>query len=365
MRELRFDPIRNRWVIVVPERARRPNDYLIDGGWKAGDGDVLACPFCEGNEAKTPPEIMAVRATGTAPDSPGWRVRVVANKFPALRIEDDAIRYGVGMFDVVSGAGAHEVIIETPNHTLSLADLPDESVKDVLMVYRNRIRDLCRDSRLRYILVFKNHRHEAGASLSHTHSQLIATPMVPPAVKVELKVCRDHYLTRERCFICDMLKQETRMGERLIYESNDFVVWSPFASSFPFEMWILPKDHLHDFSQLTDEALATTAPVIKNALKAMKTLLNDPPYNFVLHTAPPPFNRPGYPDHWNSIASDYHWHLEIIPRLTRIAGFEWGAGLYINPTPPEVAAEYLRREMEKHFHPSNRVDSADQVPLRG
>lgn len=365
MRELRFDPIRNRWVIVVPERARRPSDYLVNDGWKTEESNVVACPFCEGNEGKTPPEISAIRRPGTAPNTPGWRVRVVANKFPALRVEDDAIRYSVGMFDVVSGAGAHEVIIETPDHRLGLADLTPEGIGEVLLACRDRIRDLCRDPRLRYILVFKNHRLEAGASLAHTHCQLIATPMVPPTVKQELVVCREHYRTKERCFICDMLKQETSMAERIVYESNDYVVWSPFASSFPFEMWILPRAHLHDFSRLSDAEISGTAPVLKSALLAMKTLLSDPPYNLVLHTAPPMFRRPGYPDHWNSIDSDYHWHIEIIPRLTRIAGFEWGAGLFINPTPPELAAEYLRREVEKHLQPTPAGEDAGHVITQG
>lgn len=350
MRELRFDPLRDRWVIIVPDRARRPSDYLIEtGAGESGDTRAAACPFCEGNEAKTPSEIQAIRPTGTPPNTPGWRVRVVPNKFPALRIEDQAVRYGVGIFDVVSGAGAHEVIIETPDHTRSLADLPVEWITDVLWCYRERIRDLYRDSRLRYILVFKNHRREAGASLVHTHSQLIATPMVPPTVKQELKICREHFVTKERCFICDLIRQERSQGERIVYQSDDFLVWAPFASSFPFETWVLPTRHGHDFSRLSDEELRALAPVVKVSLLSLKNLLNDPPYNFVLHTSPPPFKRPGHADYWTSIEFDYHWHIEIVPRLTRIAGFEWGAGLFINPTPPEAAADYLRREISENM----------------
>src|SRR5574341_172591 len=179
MRELRFDPIRNRWVIISTERARRPSDYTIAGG-RAITTDVktvAACPFCEGSEEKTPPEIFAIRSQGTKPNSPGWRIRVVPNKFPALQIEDDAIRYGTGIFDVVSGAGAHEVIIETTDHNKGLGDLDTDWIKDVLFAYRQRIRDLFGDHRLRYVLIFKNHKSEAGASLTHTHSQLIATPI--------------------------------------------------------------------------------------------------------------------------------------------------------------------------------------------
>lgn len=347
MRELRFDPLRNRWVVVVPERARRPSDYLIRAEAEAIK-ETMACPFCPGSEDKTPPEIFAVREPGTLPNMPGWRVRVMPNKFPALRIEDSAIRYGVGIFDVVSGAGAHEVIIETPDHHAGLADLPVDGIKDVLVTFRERIRDLDRDARLRYVLVFKNHLLAAGASLAHTHSQLIATPMVPPTIKEELVVCREHYRQKERCFICDLIGQELRLGERIIHETSDFMIWSPFASSFPFEMWVLPKNHLHDYARLGDGDLAAVAQVLKTSLLSLKELLNDPPYNLVLHTAPPPFKRAGYADHWSSIDYDYHWHIEIIPRLTRIAGFEWGAGLFINPTPPEAAAQYLRQKIENH-----------------
>jgi UDPglucose--hexose-1-phosphate uridylyltransferase len=345
MRELRFDPLRNRWVIVAPERARRPSDYLLHREQEPGAEDLVVCPFCEGNEDKTPSEIYAVRQSGS-PNTPGWRVRVVPNKFPALRIEDSAIRYGVGVFDVVSGAGAHEVIIETPDHQRGLADLPVDWIRDVLLTFRERIRDLHRDTRLRYMLVFKNHQLAAGASLEHAHSQLIATPMVPPTIKEELIVCRQHFRTKERCLICDVIKQELRMADRIIYENDWFLLWAPFASSFPFEVWLLPKNHLHEYSRLSDAEMTALAPVLKLALKSLKTLLNDPPYNLVLHSAPPPFKRAGYADHWSSIEVDYHWHIEIIPRLTRIAGFEWGAGLFINPTPPEAAAEYLRKEIE-------------------
>ncbi len=345
MRELRFDPIRNRWVIISTERARRPSDYTVAQDDKS-DKTVVVCPFCEGSEEKTPPEIFAIRRNGSKPDSPGWSVRVVSNKFPALQIEDDAIRYGMGIFDVVSGAGAHEVIIETPDHSKGLADLDVDWVKDVLVAFRERIRDLFHDPRLRYILIFKNHKAQAGASLAHTHSQLIATPMVPPIVKQELASCRENFRAKERCLICDLIKQEIEFGTRIIYETKDYIIWAPFASSFPFEAWILPKKHLHDFSMLNDERLRELAPVLKLCLTSIKKLLNDPPYNFVIHTSPPKFERPGQPRHWDSIDFDFHWHMELIPRLTSIAGFEWGAGFFINPTPPEAAANYLKEEIK-------------------
>ncbi|HSE83612.1 MAG TPA: galactose-1-phosphate uridylyltransferase [Thermodesulfobacteriota bacterium] len=358
MRELRFDPIRNRWVIISTERARRPNDYIVAGerGDDKPEKNVAACPFCEGSEGKTPSEIFAVRVNGSGPNSPGWRVRVVPNKFPALQIEDNTFRYAMGIFDVVSGAGAHEVIIETPDHDKGLADLDVGWIKDVLLCFRERIKDLLHDNRLRYILIFKNHKEKAGASLMHTHSQLIATPIVPPILKQELAVCRENYRSKERCLICDLIKQETDFRERIVYETERYMIWAPFASSFPFETWILPKKHQHDYSLLDDRELRELAFVMRLNLLSLKNLLNDPPYNFVLHTSPPEFDRPGRPDYWDSIELDYHWHMEFVPRLTTIAGFEWGAGFFINPTPPEIAAGYLKEEIVNNLNEVNEDD---------
>ncbi len=353
MRELRFDPIRNRWVIISAERSRRPSDYTIGDEDREKEKTPVSCPFCEGSEEKTPPEIFAIRKERVVGSNlGGWRVRVVPNKYPALQIEDAAFRYGMGIFDVVSGAGAHEVIVETPDHGKGLADLEADWIKDVLVAFRERIKDLFCDRRLRYVLIFKNHKSKAGASLMHTHSQLIATPMVPPVVKQELIICRENYRAKERCIICDLITQEIEFKERVVYEADNYLIWTPFASSFPFETWIVPRNHLHDYSMLNDKDLRDLAVVLKLNLISLKRLLNDPPYNFVIHTSPPKFDRPGHPEHWDSIEFDFHWHMEIVPRLTTIAGFEWGAGFFINPTPPEVAARYLREEIGRNFEES-------------
>jgi UDPglucose--hexose-1-phosphate uridylyltransferase len=347
VREVRFDSIRNRWLVISTERARRPSDYLMDDNCVNIDHDrIVSCPFCEGLEGKTPPEVFAIREPGSEPNSPGWQVRVIPNKYPALHVEDNARRYATGIFDVVSGAGAHEIIIESPNHNAGLADLEIERVRDVLLAFRERIKDLFRDPRLRYVLIFKNHGAQAGASIMHTHSQLIATPMVPPIVKQELTASREHYREKERCLICDLIHQELDYQTRIVFESANYIIWAPFASSFPFETWILPKRHLRNYSIMDDNELMDLAYVLKRNLLSIKNLLNDPPYNFVIHTSPSRFLRPGHPEHRDSIEYDFHWHLEIIPRLTTIAGFEWGAGLFINPTSPETAADYLREEIE-------------------
>ncbi len=339
MPELRMDPIKERWVIIAVERARRPEDFQIP----PEETRLHACPFCYGNEDKTPPEVFAIRPPDSPPDTSGWRVRVTPNKYPALRIEGDLVREGVGVFDRMSGIGAHEVVIENPDHNRSLADLSIEEIRDVLLAYRERIKDLRKDQRFRYVLVFKNHRSAAGASLSHSHSQIIATPVTPFIVIQELRAAQEHYLKKERCIFCDIIKQELVIGRRVVKADEDYLLWAPFASCFPFETWLFPLKHRHDFTLLADDELLVLARAMKEMLLRMKLVLNDPPYNFVLHTSPSLTPRPGKPQYWGTIEYDYHWHLELVPRLTKIAGFEWGTGFYINPTPPEVAAEELRK----------------------
>ncbi len=341
MPELRKDPISERWVIIATERGKRPSDFC-GGEAVAMEKEPKTCPFCEGGEDKTPPEIIAWRKPGTLKNKPGWLVRVIPNKFPALVTEGEVNRRGVGVFDMISGIGAHEVIIESPKHNEHLADAPPEQTEKVLWAYKERIRDLERDKRFRYVLVFKNYGSAAGASLSHPHSQIIATPITPRYLKMELQNARDYFQQKERCIFCDMIVQELSTGDRVVAENEYFVAIEPFAARFPFETWILPRKHSHGFTYLNDEDALQLANIMRDTLQRLKLTLNDPPYNYVLHTSPNPVVRPGKPDYWGTIQYDFHWHIEIIPRLTKQAGFEWGSGLYINPTPPEEAARYLR-----------------------
>lgn len=338
MPELRYDPLEHRWVIISTERAARPSD-LAD---KSKYNHVKVCPFCEGHENSTPPEIWAYRDPKSEPNSPGWRVRVVSNKYPALKIEAEGKRIGVGYYDMIEGAGAHEVIIETPSHDLSLPDLPPVHVKWVLLAYRERLRDLYKDPRFRYGLVFKNHGKRAGASLAHPHSQLIATPIVPRNVFMKLDAARKHFESKERCLICDLIQQEISTGTRIIAQNSGFVAIAPYASRFPFETFIAPVEHNHNYGDISDDDLETLAHFLKDILSRLKKVLDDPPYNFVLNTSPNTEARPKLPDQWTTLKYDYHWHLDIIPRVVRIAGFEWGSGFYINPSVPEEAAKYLR-----------------------
>ncbi len=328
MSELRRDPITGRWNITVTDAALGPDAYEVEAPAERGG----KCPFCYGSEGLTPVEIFALRPPGSASNGPGWTLRVIPNKFPALRIEGDMARRGIGLYDQCSGIGAHEVIVETPDHARQLADLSTEEVTQVLSAYRLRSLDLRGDTRLRYTLIFKNHGLSAGATLEHTHSQLIALPIVPKRVREELKGAGAYYDFRERCVFCDMLNQELQDEERVVAENRSFVALCPFVSSAPFELWILPKGHQGDFAKSTDEELGDCARMLRDVLGRLRGTLRNPPYNFIVHTAPiEPRER-----------EEYHWHLEVMPKLTRTAGFEWGTGFYINSTPPELAAKALR-----------------------
>lgn len=338
MSELRWDPLKMSWVIITVERGRRPRDFILD----RERVDMEACPFCRGREEKTTREVFAIRPDGSPPNAPGWKVRVIPNKYPALRIEGNLDKKGVGLYDAMNGIGAHEIIVETPDHDRPMADLSPGEIADVLRAYRARLLDLRRDARFRYIFIFKNHGVEAGSSIPHSHSQLIALPVTPPHAATELNVCREYYERKERCLLCDLLQQELSEGKRIVRDDGDFVVFAPYASSFPFELRIVPRRHGHDFALLSDPELGSLAEALKDTLTRLRGVLRDPPYNFVLHNAPPMHLRLGKPAYWGSLPYDYHWHIELIPRLTKIAGFEWGTGFYMNPTPPEEAARFLR-----------------------
>lgn len=328
MSELRKDPITGRWVIISSERGKRPADFHDQRGKKRGG----FCPFDTGNERTTPGEILAYRQEGSAPNGPGWRLRVVPNKFPALQIEGELSKQGEGIFDKMNGVGAHEVIIETPDHNATLATLPQKAVEEVLWAYRHRMDDLKKDKRFQYTLIFKNEGLAAGATLEHPHSQLIALPIVPIQVQEELEGCRRHYDIKERCIFCDIIRQEMQGGARVVLETPLFIALAPYAPRFPFETWILPKKHVSCYACSTNEDYRDLAGLLQNILKRMDRALSHPPYNYVIHTSPFRDERNDY----------YHWHIEFMPKLTSIAGFEWGSGFHINPTTPEEAARFLR-----------------------
>ena len=325
MRQLRKDPLTERWVIV--EQDKPMLEFAVQPNVKSSK----ACPFCPGNEAMTPPEIFVYPKKGASKPSE-WQVRVVPNKFPALRIEETPDKSADGIYDRVGGFGAHEVIIENPVHEREFTDLGDDEAELVLRAYRDRCLDLRKDARLKSILIFKNYGREAGASMEHPHSQLIALPIVPSRVLGEIRGAQRHAEYTERCLFCDILKQEEQGGERTVCSEGGFTALAPFAARFPFETWVLPRAHEPSFDGLTDAGLRSLARVLKNVLGRLKKALGDPSYNFMIHTLPIGGKE----------LDSFHWHVEIIPHLTRVAGFELGSGFYINPTPPELAAERLR-----------------------
>jgi UDPglucose--hexose-1-phosphate uridylyltransferase len=330
MPELRKDPVVGRWVIISTERARRPTDFQREPVRAKGDN----CVFCMGSEDKTPPEILAGRPAHSLPNTPGWTYRVVPNKFPALRIEGELEPTGEGMYDRMNGVGAHEVVIETPDHHGSLATMSVDAVAEVLLGFRDRLLDLKKDPRFEYVLVFKNHGEAAGASLEHPHSQLIATPILPIMVTEELVGSLQYWQMKERCVWCDIVHQERRARHRVILESGGFVALAPFAPRFPFETWILPTQHQAAFEESDVDDLHRLAGLLGDFMRRLRDTLNGPPFNFMLHTAPLRAEGLDY----------FHWHLEVIPKLANVAGFEWGSGFFINPMPPEAAAAALRGE---------------------
>jgi len=329
MPELRKDPTVGRWVIIATERVRRPKDLVVPRAPRRGG----PCAFCAGHENETPPEVLAYRdATDDRRDAPGWRVRVVPNKFPALRVEGALEKRGEGLYDAMSGIGAHEIVIESPDHDAALARLPPAAVEEVVRAYRDRIVDLKRDGRLRSAIVFKNHGVQGGADLEHPHSQIIATPIVPLAIADELHQARAYYDYRERCLYCDILYQETLDRVRVVAETPAAVALAPYAPRFPFETWIMPRRHAAAFEQAEDDELAALAMLVRDLLGRLDRVVGNPPYNLIVHTAP--FGGEASPS--------YHWHVEVVPTLTASAGFEWGTGFHINPMPPEESARLLR-----------------------
>ncbi len=324
---LRRDPSTRRWVVFSESGLRETPS-------------TDRCPFCEGNEDLTPPEIIRWERN----DDPGvgsrWAVRVIPNAEPLLRVETPLARSAEGMYDAASGTGAHEIIVETPEHRASLAGLSTGQVARVLLAYAQRIQDLKRDRRLRSIFIFKNQGFMAGAGLpGHAHSQLIALPVTPKALKEILQGARLHYQVTERCVFCDILRTELDQSLRVVEATDRFVAFAPYASRHPFETWILPRAHEPDFETTDPEDLKDLGGLLIAVLGRIERTLPEPAYNLFLYSGP---NRAAFPDRWKTLDVDFHWHIQILPRLVREAGFEVGSGFYANPVVPERAAAALR-----------------------
>jgi UDPglucose--hexose-1-phosphate uridylyltransferase len=334
--QLRQDLITGRWVAVATERARRPDSYTQAAKEAVAARDV--CPFCPGHEAMTPPEVLAYRAPGTAANGEGWWIRVVPNLYAAFRLEPDGQEHHDGRFWQRDAIGACEVLISSPDHRAPTPLLPRHQVEEIVQSYVDRYRHHAQNPDLKYVLILYNHGRPAGASLEHPHSQLYAISLVPPSYHEELSGAQRFYQERRECVFCRTLEDELQAGSRIIFENEAFVVFAPFAARTPFETWIMPRRHSESFGDLD---LTREKPAFAEALQltlgALYEGLNDPPFNYYIHSAPPKADVGGH----------YHWHLELIPKLSTAAGFEMGSGMWINVVKPEDSAGFLRERIKE------------------
>jgi UDPglucose--hexose-1-phosphate uridylyltransferase len=331
MPEFRKDPFVDRWVIISTERAKRPVGYGSSGEVL----DAAECPFCAGHEAMTPPEILVLRSESEAPNSSPWSVRVVPNKYPALVRDGSETQIVNELYAAEAGIGAHEVIIESPSHVTDMALLSDKQFETILRAYSDRITDLRGDRKLRSVLIYKNQGPEAGATLEHVHSQLVALPMVPKQLREEIGAAKTYYESKKRCVFCAVIGNETKGHERFVVENDRFIVVCPFAPRFPYETWILPKRHASFFERNSQQDQRDLARILREILRRFKHWLSNPPFNYVIHSNPLDQDGNDY----------YHWHIEILPKLIQVGGFEWGSGFYINTVTPEQSARLLRQPL--------------------
>ncbi len=346
---LRQDPLTGEWVIIATERARRPETFASKKEEKINPPPrVDNCPFCPGNEHLTPPEVLVyyqnqkeVEKRDNKTQS-NWALRIIPNKFPALEREPGVFQgmpsSRCELFQSQQGYGVHEVIIETPWHNRHLADLEETELGMLLESFRERTLSLAQDEQLRYVQIFRNHRREAGASIEHPHCHLLALPYIPPLLEKEYTRSHDYYLEEGRCLLCSLIEKEEASGERIILQNDSFIAYIPFAAPLPFTTWIVPREHYSSLEVSPKGWEKDLAPLLKVFLSRLSQKLEDPPYNLFLHTAPLRASLLPY----------FHWHLEIIPKLTIIAGWEMATGTYINVSRPEEAAGYLKAtEREK------------------
>ncbi|KAL2652048.1 hypothetical protein R1flu_020176 [Riccia fluitans] len=334
MSELRSDMIVNRWVIISPRRGARPHDYKNDERAKMQPGP---CAFCPNHEHETGPETFAIREDGKL-RGPCWRVRVVANKYPAVATDvessDGLCVYSNGVFEgcKLPGFGSHEVVVETPDHYKTFTQLPMAQIEDVFKAYQARVTCLSQDKRFKFVQVFKNHGNAAGASMSHSHSQIIALPVVTKSMEEAVAGTKSYFERTHRCVLCDIIHQDlVTCRDRLVAESPFCIAVCPYAPCFPHETWILPRTHNSNFATVPADQINGAAKMLKTLLLKMEKAFHLPPYNFMLHTALLDDCHVPY----------YHWYIRIVPHLITVAGFELGSGCYINPVSPEDSAQLL------------------------
>lgn len=331
MSEIRHDPLANNWVIIAPERLSRPGSEPVSEDLSMGQA-AQVCPFCPGNEAMTPPEIAAMRAQGVHNDA-NWTSRVVPNRFPALQVEPQMKKMGAGIYDWIVGVGAHEVVIESRRHVIHGADLSEEEWLHSFLMLQNRINDLRNDFRLLSLVYIKNQGAGAGATIPHTHAQILALPIIAPSLDIRLQngMKYDHF--HGRCGYCDRLAQEIREEKRVVWSGERIVVYEPYASLFPFGTLFQSREHEACFERVSRETLVELSSSMSTVLGKMRLRLGSCALQWVLYTAPLQGRN------WDHF---FDWHIELRPVLYPIGGVEWGSGMTINPVAPELAAEQLR-----------------------
>ncbi|MGC8841723.1 MAG: galactose-1-phosphate uridylyltransferase [Candidatus Sumerlaeaceae bacterium] len=344
---LRRDPTSYGWTIYAEEEFRSSISPCEDENREGPE----TCPFCEGHEFQTPPEIAAIRPSDSKPNGPGWRVRTIPDQNAVLRIEGQLERRGEGLYDMMNGIGAHEIIVETPNHYALFSEFDEQQLCDIIWMYRERMRDLLKDPRFRYIQVCRNYGIRAGARLAHPHSLVFALPVIPRAVREEIGRAAEYWQMKERCVFCDIVNQESESGGRIVFRNGDFLVLEPFAARIPFETWILPIEHQSRFQDLPDEKIVTLARALQHSARALAIELRNSPYNLIIHTSPVRLEKQ-FDTHQMPLADYYHWHIEIVPRLRELNGFEYGTGISVNPVLPEKAAALLRARLEENITPA-------------
>ncbi|MBX5326755.1 MAG: galactose-1-phosphate uridylyltransferase [Candidatus Bathyarchaeia archaeon] len=341
--ELRRDYLIDRWVVIATQRKRRPTDFVK----KQEPAKSGSCPFCPGNEDKTPPAFLVYLPSGKgkikkAKDSDGvrhkgWLVRGFNNLFPAFAAPLKEGKKAKSSEFLAEAVGAHEVVVESPRHDEHPGVASLSQLELVVEAYLERLKVLSAASYVKYVSIFRNHGFEAGASLSHAHSQIIATPFVPRLVREEMNASRTYWKQHRKCALCDILERE-RKSQRFVWENDSFCVFAPWASVNPLEFWILPRKHQTSPLEMRREQKKDFAVALRVCLGGLRALLDDPPYNYGLHIAP---------DGANGFSEFYHWHVEVYPKLAVWAGFEKSTGVYINTVTPEDAAASLKEAAEK------------------
>jgi UDPglucose--hexose-1-phosphate uridylyltransferase len=325
--ELRYNIINREWVVIATERAKRPLDFKKPQKETKPLPDFRAdCPFCPGNEGDFSDEVFRIG------DKNAWKLRSIYNKFPALSPKEKLVRKNEGIYHSISGYGVAEVIIESPRHDLCTAIMSDAEVENVVSSYKQRYLSLKEMPGIEAITIFRNHGPGAGTSLEHPHSQIIATPIVPPQIRNRLESAVSFFDTIGKCMFCDTLEQELAAKKRIVAENASFVSFVPYASAGPFVTWIFPKRHASSFGDTSDAEISDLAKMLKLTLAKLYYGLNNPDFNYTIRSVPVKEDGKDY----------FHWYLTIVPRISHPAGFEVGSGIFINSSVPEESAEFLR-----------------------